>query len=339
MIVVGVSGPSSSGKTTLSRALRDLFESAGVPTVLVHEDDFYLDEQSLPFTPSGQRDWDSASSLNLPSLVDTLQYIRSHDGVLPPELHSIEDQQNASALSMLDVPSSVKKFLRHRILESSVPLSHTRLAILDGFLLYGEPVAAIAAEVDVKLFLRTDYTTVKTRREKRGGYVTRLSAAAGEDVRHADTQGHEQLDARRDIVGDGTTMSNGNTAVSTGYWVDPPGYFDEVVWPNYIRDHAFLFKNGNVEGNLDHDGVERDAIHAMEGFYDGSSARGCEGYDVGDTIAGSRGHDSSRDGDEAPSAAEKLGESRNAQNEEEDDGPLAKTLRWAVAVILEQLSS
>ena len=45
MIVVGVSGPSSSGKTTLSRALRDLFESAGVPTVLVHEDDFYLDEQ------------------------------------------------------------------------------------------------------------------------------------------------------------------------------------------------------------------------------------------------------------------------------------------------------
>ena len=45
MVVLGVSGPSSSGKTTLSRALRDLFEWAGVPTVLVHEDDFYLDEE------------------------------------------------------------------------------------------------------------------------------------------------------------------------------------------------------------------------------------------------------------------------------------------------------
>ncbi len=42
--IIGISGPSSSGKTTLSRALRDVFRSAGLGTVLVHEDDFYLDE-------------------------------------------------------------------------------------------------------------------------------------------------------------------------------------------------------------------------------------------------------------------------------------------------------
>lgn len=45
VIVTGISGPSSSGKTTLSRALRDVFSSAGLPTVVLHEDDFYLPEE------------------------------------------------------------------------------------------------------------------------------------------------------------------------------------------------------------------------------------------------------------------------------------------------------
>jgi nicotinamide/nicotinate riboside kinase len=39
-IVVGISGCSSSGKTTLSRLLRDIFPNSFV----LHEDDFYLPE-------------------------------------------------------------------------------------------------------------------------------------------------------------------------------------------------------------------------------------------------------------------------------------------------------
>lgn len=36
-----------------------------------------------------------------------------------------------------------------------------------------------------------------------------------------------------------------------GFWEDPPGYVDNVVWPNYVKDHAFLFENGEVEGLYD----------------------------------------------------------------------------------------
>ena len=36
-----------------------------------------------------------------------------------------------------------------------------------------------------------------------------------------------------------------------GFWEDPPGYVDQVVWPNYVADHAFLFEEGQVEGELD----------------------------------------------------------------------------------------
>jgi len=40
-LVVGISGASSSGKTTLSRLLRDIFPN----TFILHEDDFYKPEE------------------------------------------------------------------------------------------------------------------------------------------------------------------------------------------------------------------------------------------------------------------------------------------------------
>lgn len=40
-VVVGVSGCSSSGKTTLARILRDIFPE----TFILHEDDFYRPEE------------------------------------------------------------------------------------------------------------------------------------------------------------------------------------------------------------------------------------------------------------------------------------------------------
>lgn len=35
-----------------------------------------------------------------------------------------------------------------------------------------------------------------------------------------------------------------------GFWEDPPGYVDKIVWPNYVEDHKFLFENEDVEGNF-----------------------------------------------------------------------------------------
>ena len=48
-----------------------------------------------------------------------------------------------------------------------------------------------------------------------------------------------------------------------GFWEDPPGYVDKVVWPNYVKDHAFLFKDGNVEGEVRQDVLDRLDIKAM----------------------------------------------------------------------------
>lgn len=31
-----------------------------------------------------------------------------------------------------------------------------------------------------------------------------------------------------------------------GFWVDPPNYFENIVWPAYVRSHQYLFQDGNM---------------------------------------------------------------------------------------------
>jgi nicotinamide/nicotinate riboside kinase len=50
-----------------------------------------------------------------------------------------------------------------------------------------------------------------------------------------------------------------------GFWEDPEGYVDAIVWPNYVEDHAFLFEKGNVEGELDRGVCGKLGIKGMEG--------------------------------------------------------------------------
>ena len=47
----------------------------------------------------------------------------------------------------------------------------------------------------------------------------------------------------------GTRRVNRNGYVTLeGFWQDPPGYFEDVVWPNYVKEHGYLFEDGDVEG-------------------------------------------------------------------------------------------
>ncbi|KAK4994742.1 ribosylnicotinamide kinase [Elasticomyces elasticus] len=212
-VVLGISGVSSSGKTTLARLLRDIFPK----TFILHEDDFYMTDVDIPVR-DGIADWDCIEAINLPAFNDALSYIKTN-GKSPPDLISQEDQ-NSVGESGVD-PGVVKELHQeaHSKLNDQPALP---LVIIDGFLLYSEDMKDIRELFDIKLFLRTDYKTAKARREARSGYVT-----------------------------------------LEGFWEDPPGYVDKVVWPNYVKDHAFLFKDGDVEGDLDEDVVERLAIDTM----------------------------------------------------------------------------
>lgn len=122
------------------------------------------------------------------------------------------------------------------------------LAFLEGILLYSPPVTEgeggegneghilrpIHQNVDVRLFLPTAYEDVKTRREARTGYVT--SGPAQQPALPQRTS--SSVDAASNE--DGQEERKEENAQPQTFWEDPPGYVDDIVWPHYVQDHAWL---------------------------------------------------------------------------------------------------
>lgn len=58
-----------------------------------------------------------------------------------------------------------------------------------------------------------------------------------------------------------------------GFWKDPPGYVDDVVWPNYVEAHRWMFVGGDVEGGrLDWAVLGEKGILAQRGEAEGGAA-------------------------------------------------------------------
>lgn len=221
-IVIGISGCSSSGKTTLARLLRDIFPH----TFILHEDDFYKPEDQIPMK-DGLTDWDCEESLSISDMESALNHIHE-TGTFPSFIASKEDQNSIGQCPVPDDVISQQKTRVHEWLSTprgqKVFSSGLSLCVLDGFLLYTPALSSIMSRLDIKLFLLVSRARATQRREARDGYVT-----------------------------------------LEGFWKDPPGYVDKIVWPNYAKSHAWLFEGGDVEGQLKVDVLEKERIKAQVG--------------------------------------------------------------------------
>ncbi|KAI0861438.1 nicotinamide riboside kinase 1 [Xylaria cubensis] len=264
-IIVGISGPSSSGKTTLARLLRDVFPH----TFILHEDDFYRPETELP-SKDGLLDWDCAEAINFDEMARALEHIRAEGTFPPPTSQSlcprsrltsaqpfVDSMEDQNTVGKCPVPESAISAAKSRVEAWLAPgqAGHAifsnpdllRLCILDGFLLFGPdpPLRRITDELlDVKLFLTVSRQKATARREARDGYVT-----------------------------------------LEGFWTDPPGYVDKIVWPNYAESHAWLFEDGDVEKRLRRDVLSEKNILALPAVISQSGGesggeKGGKGLDV-----------------------------------------------------------
>ncbi|GJC82629.1 nicotinamide riboside kinase [Colletotrichum liriopes] len=223
-VIVGLSGCSSSGKTTLARLLRDIFPN----TFILHEDDFYKAESELP-TKNGLLDWDCPEAISIPDMEKALTHIREN-GTFPPFVDSKEDQNSVGKCPVSDAKISSVKAKVEAWLQPGNP-GHAiftegklNVCLFDGFLLYCKEMETTMKLIDIKLFLLVSRAKATQRREARDGYVT-----------------------------------------LEGFWQDPPGYVDKIVWPNYVESHAWLFKDGNVEGELSEEVLSEKNIKAQVG--------------------------------------------------------------------------
>ncbi|KAF3914424.1 hypothetical protein ABW21_db0209672 [Orbilia brochopaga] len=227
------SGPSSSGKTSLSRLLRAAFTSRPAPPItctILHGDDFYIPDSQLPLVPLGGpdgekvQDWDCPEALDFSRFLSSVRHAKSQGGRLPDDhvsyetTHAVGVEESIARFLAADTGAGAEKIaeLEKRVLSWLGGLEAARggvidtVVIVDGFLLFGEGVPeALQAEFDIKLMIRTPYEKAKKRREDRAGY---------------------------------TTME--------GFWHDPPGYFELLVWPAYVKQHSYLYQDGDMDAGI-----------------------------------------------------------------------------------------
>jgi nicotinamide/nicotinate riboside kinase len=172
------------------------------------------------------------------------------------------------------------------------------LAFVEGFLLYAPPnspshvLRPVHDKIEVPLFLPATYTLVKARREGRTGYVTIGPAPApimnSDGTRAGEPLGENPLEGQGD---DDEPRQN--------FWDDPPGYVDDIVWPCYITNHAWLLLSPDSPPP-----ASNDQLSDIVG--EGKDVRG----DVGVRVAPGRG-----------------------------EAPMAQLLEWAVNEVLKSVEN
>lgn len=225
---LGISGPSSAGKTTLVHFLVRVFTlhihhhfNHHHHLLILHGDDFCKEISLLPLHygangVSSYPDADGPASVDFEKLIETLDYIKAKEGSEFPEgfkswqLDVFPDQE-AGALKMVsgdllrDLSESVSARLQAAAAETY------SIVIVEGFLLYH--LAEIRRRLDCRLFLRLSHEEARRRRLGRPSY--------------------------------------GVKATKEGEFWKTEEYFEEVVWRNYVEMHGELFRGGDVEGKAD----------------------------------------------------------------------------------------
>lgn len=280
-ILLGLSGPSSSGKTTLARLLRTIFHVGtanghdpsrpSLSLFILHQDDFYLTDALVPvrkisseeFGTRDLQDWDCVESLDLNLFEDTLRHVRAH-GVVPEGSVSKEDENSVGESGVSDEAVEGHRAQIQALFESLTrgpsdvgTRRDVRICILDGFLLYPPPPSPSSSSS-----LSSSSPTSPT------SPTLITSTTSSDPLSHLHHLTSTLLSPRLFLP---TTLPQllhrrlNRTGYVTleGFWTDPPGYCQDVVWPNYARDHAWMYVGGDVTAG---DGVFDQQVLAKEGI-------------------------------------------------------------------------
>lgn len=213
-----------------------------------------LSPQRIPTKEDGLLDWDCAAALSIPAIQSTLHHIQAHGHppVRPPfpRLRSRPDppdglplnvpqpsfasKEDLNAVGHCPVPATTIASLKARVAAWTQPGQ-------PGHGLLAAPAPLRMCIFDGFLLYAPSMATIQAHLDIK--LFLRVSYARAKARREA-RQGYATIE---------------------GWWADPPGYVDRVVWPNYVADHAWMFEGGDVEGAF-REGVLADAgIRAQVG--------------------------------------------------------------------------
>ena len=204
---------------------------------LLHADDFYKPDSQIPLHEStGFQNWDCGGALDLPRLRGTLLKVKEEGvGAIPIDLvkqGGVEDGVHATAAGG-GSGSMIEGFIDRKRQEVAawrarlpVQAQGRPIVLVEGFLLFG---SGVRDSLDGIFDLKI---LVRASRAKAG----------------------ERRERRNGYV----TLE--------GFWADPPGYFEEVVWPGYEAEHGYLFRDQDVEGQVLEEAEREGGVKVQEGL-------------------------------------------------------------------------
>jgi nicotinamide/nicotinate riboside kinase len=212
----------------------------------------------------GLLDWDCAEAISISDMAKALEHIRA-EGTFPVSTTNTPSRtEHGSVPSMprgrvaenngLTTPSR-QPFVDSMQDQNSVgecPVSDSKIAEMkrkvDAWLQPGRPGHEVLIRGGLKICLLDGFLLYSREMEAVMGLL---------DVKLFLLVSKAKATQRREARDGYVTLE--------GFWADPPGYVDKIVWPNYAESHAWLFEDGNVEGPLSKTSLKEKNILAQVG--------------------------------------------------------------------------
>ncbi|MCJ1226602.1 ribosylnicotinamide kinase [Toensbergia leucococca] len=217
-LLIGLSGSTGSGKTTISHLLPLLFPKSN-PFFALHLNDFLIPkDHPTPHPQTRTLATDTPSALDYPSLLAILTYAKTHNH-LPPTFHTLQPEAADRAHALALVSPTQLDSLRATLAAPGLLRPGQAIGIVEGDLLFHN--ARLRSLLDVKILLRTTRALARARYFAQPEYLP------------------------------GPTTTGVTGREEKVCWWRTEKYFDEVVWRNFERVHGVLFVGGDVEGRIE----------------------------------------------------------------------------------------
>ena len=128
-IIIGIAGGTGSGKTTLTRHLREHF---GQDVTIVGHDSYYKRQEGKTYEERALQNYDHPSAFDTDLLIQHLRELREGRSIQCP----------------------IYSYVDHNRTDQTVEISPTKVLIVEGILIFQDPV--LREMFDIKIFVETD---------------------------------------------------------------------------------------------------------------------------------------------------------------------------------------
>ncbi|CCD25607.1 ribosylnicotinamide kinase NDAI_0F02890 [Naumovozyma dairenensis CBS 421] len=163
IILVAISGCSSSGKTTIAKLTSQIFPEA----TLIHQDDFYKHDSEIPIDPIRKiQNWDCPEALDFSLFAKELDSIKRTGVVSNKLIHNdnVDDLTKFNSILKGQALTELKQKY------AKINEAEYKIIIVDGFMILNN--SEIRSKFNLNLLIRAPYCILKKRRNNRDGYKT-----------------------------------------------------------------------------------------------------------------------------------------------------------------------